>query len=262
MNERSEFNASFEQVTLLITHYNRSKSLERLLESFDSFECSFGEILVSDDGSKTEHISYIENLQEKFDFKLLKAVKNSGLGNNINKGQDAVTKPYTLYVQEDFVPLPGFQKVLRDGLEILLDNSDADYVRFYSYFAHPKVKYYKNGFSEMIFDPWSTDTNKFHLYSDHPHLRRSSFLNKFGRYNETKHSDKIEFDMMISFLRNKGKGYLYNDFKSVFDQVNSSTEPSTVKRDFWRNSNSLLIKIMRYFYRQYIFNYSYFLKKY
>jgi glycosyltransferase involved in cell wall biosynthesis len=252
----------FEQVTLLITHYNRSKSLERLLKSFDSYGCFFGEILVSDDGSSSEHIKFIESLQDKFHFKLLKAAKNSGLGNNINKGQDAATKPYTLYVQEDFVPMPGFEKPLRDGLDILLKDPMADYVRFYSYFAHPKVKYYKDGFSEMIFDPWSPDTNKFHLYSDHPHLRRSTFLEKFGRYNETKHSDKIEFDMMISFLRNKGKGYLYNDFRSVFDQVNNSAEPSTVKRNFWRSSNNPFVTIMRYFYRQYIFNYSYFLKKY
>lgn len=258
----SEKKRGFEQVTLLVTHYNRSKSLERLLASFASYNFTFGEILISDDGSKQEHINYIEELQNKFEFKLLKAVKNSGLGNNINKGQDAVTKPYTLYVQEDFVPLPGFQKVLEDGLGILLDNPKADYVRFYSYFAHPKVKYYRDGFSEMIFDPWSADTNKFHLYSDHPHIRRSTFLDKFGRYNETKHSDKIEFDMMISFLRNKGKGYLYNDYKSVFDQVNSSAEPSTVKRDFWRNSNNPVVSLMRYLYRQYIFNYSYFLKKY
>lgn len=257
-----ETREDFECVSLLITHYNRSKSLERLLESFASFGCTFGEIVVSDDGSNPDHISYIEDLQKRYEFRLIKAIKNSGLGNNINKGQDAVTKPFTLYVQEDFVPLPGFQRVLRDGLSILSDNEEADYVRFYSYFAHPKVRYYRDGFSEMIFDPWSPDTNKFHLYSDHPHMRRSSFTKKFGRYNETKHSDKIEFDMAIAFLRNKGKGYLYNDFKSVFDQVNSSTEPSTVKRDFWRNSNNGLVRLMRYFYRQYIFNYSYFLKKY
>jgi len=252
----------FDKVTLLITHYNRSQSLERLLASFDSYNCTFNEILVSDDGSKPEHVEYIENLKNKYDFTLLKAPKNKGLGNNLNKGQDAVKSPYTLYVQEDFVPLPGFEKPLKDGLEILEQDQTADYVRFYSYFKHPETKAFKNGFSEMIFNPWSPDTNKFHLYSDHPHIRRSSFLQKFGRYNETKHSDKIEFDMMISFLRKKGKGYLYDNFKSVFDQVNSSEEPSTVKRDFWRNSDSALVKVMRYLYRQYIFNYSYFLKKY
>src|SRR5690349_14455688 len=138
----SEIKTRFEHVTLLITHYNRSKSLERLLESFDSYGCVFGEVLVSDDGSKPEHIDYMEKLQGRFDFKLLKAAKNSGLGNNINKGQDAVTKPYTLYVQEDFVPMPGFEKPLSEGLKILQTDPQADYVRFYSYFAHPKVKYF------------------------------------------------------------------------------------------------------------------------
>lgn len=258
----SEIKNHFEQISLLITHYNRSKSLERLLQAFNLYGCSFGEILVSDDGSSSDHLSFIENLQEKYDFRLLKAIRNSGLGNNINKGQDAVKNLYTLYIQEDFVPMPGFEKPLRDGLNILQDNPEADYVRFYSYLRYPKLKYYGDGFSEMVFDPWSLDTNKFHLYSDHPHLRRSTFLNKFGRYNETKHSDKIEFDMMISFLRNKGKGFLYTDFKSVFDQINNSEEPSTVKRDFWRNSDNFLVRFIRYFYRQYTFNYSFFLKRY
>jgi len=252
----------FDSVTLLITHYNRSKSLERLLASFAGYNCSFFEILVSDDGSKPEQIAYLKSLQDRFDFRLLTAAKNSGLGNNINKGQDAVKSEYTLYIQEDFVPLPGFEKHLLDGLNILVENKDADYVRFYSYIDYPNLKLYKDGFSEMVFNPWSPDTNKFHLYSDHPHLRRSTFLKKFGRYDETKHSDKTEFDMMISFLRHKGKGYLFHDYKSVFDQVNSSAEPSTVKRDFWRSSGNPLIKTARFFYRQFIFNYSYFLKKY
>lgn len=254
--------AHFANVTLLITHYNRSKSLERLLDTFRASNCSFEDILVSDDCSSPEHINYLENLQQRLDFKLLKALKNSGLGNNINKGQDAVKTPYTLYVQEDFVPMKGFLKPLKDALAIIEQDPKTDYIRFYSYLPYLNAKYYKDGFSEMVFSKWDINTTKFQIYSDHPHLRRSTFLDKFGRYNETKHSDQIEFDMTISFLKNKGKAYLYDEYKSVFDQVNSSDEPSTVKRDFWRNNNSLLIKFMRYFYRQYKFNYSYYLKKY
>ncbi len=108
--------APFSTVTLLITHYNRSKSLERLLSAFKQWDCVFGDVVVSDDGSKPEHIEYLEALQQKYPFRLVKTPVNKGLGNNINKGQDAVTTPYTLYVQEDFIPTDLFRERLAGAL--------------------------------------------------------------------------------------------------------------------------------------------------
>lgn len=250
----------FENVTLLITHYNRSSSLERLLAAFSDLNVSFYDIVVSDDGSKKEHVDYIENLKSKFKFTLVTTPKNSGLGNNINKGQDAVKTAYTLYVQEDFVPLECFSRHFENGLKIMTEDRDTDSVRFYSYIRYPHLKPFRDGFSQMIFDKWSLNLDKATMYSDHPHLRRSTFMEKFGRYTEIKKSDQTEYDMMISFLRNKGKAYFFEDYKSVFDQVNTDLEPSTVKRNYWRNSNLLIIPALRQLYRQLKFNYSYFLK--
>ena len=85
----------FPQVTLLITHYNRSNSLQRLLISLIEQDCTFGEIIVSDDSSTPEHQAKLKQLQTIYTFKLIGTIQNKGLGNNINKGQDAVTKPYT-----------------------------------------------------------------------------------------------------------------------------------------------------------------------
>lgn len=254
----------FGKITLLVTHYNRSKSLERLLSTFAATNCTFSEIVVSDDGSKPEHVEYIKSLHDRYDFKLVTAPKNSGLGHNINKGQDAVKSEYTLYVQEDFIPLPGFEKPLMDGLQIMEEDKSTDTVRFYSYLNYTNLKPFKNGFSEMVFDPWSLNLNKFPLYSDHPHLRRSNFFNKFGRYAEGKNPEKTEFDMMISYLQHKGKGYLYDDYKSVFDQINSSDEPSTMnhQRKSWRKGDGVVLDIVRKLYRQVLFNYSLFFKKY
>jgi len=254
----------FGKITLLVTHYNRSKSLERLLSTFAATNCTFFEIVVSDDGSKPEHVAYIKSLQDKYDFKLVTAPKNSGLGNNINKGQDAVKSEYTLYVQEDFIPLPGFEKPIADGLRILEENKAADTVRFYSYLNYTNLKPFRDGFSEMVFDPWSKNLDKWPLYSDHPHLRRSNFFDKFGRYAEGKNPEKTEFDMMISYLQHKGKGYLYNDYKSVFDQINTSSEPSTMnnERKSWRKGEGYWLDVARVIYRQVLFNYSLFFKKY
>ena len=95
---------NFPNVSLLITHFNRPDSLRRLLERFNSLSCYFGEIIVSDDCSKKDNLAKLAKLKDEFDFTLVTSTVNKGLGNNLNKGQDRVSKPYTLYVQEDFVP--------------------------------------------------------------------------------------------------------------------------------------------------------------
>ena len=101
MSEKLSFH--FQNVCLLITVYNRTESLERLLNSFEKLSISFHEIVVSDDASDQEHLNKLDILKTIYNFKLITSRKNKGLSNNINKGQDAVTAEYTLYIQEDFV---------------------------------------------------------------------------------------------------------------------------------------------------------------
>ncbi|MCJ8211828.1 glycosyltransferase [Mucilaginibacter sp. RS28] len=240
---------NFPDVTLLVTHYNRSQSLQRLLQAFQNQQISFGDIVVSDDGSKPEHLDYLKSISEKFGFRLITTPVNKGLGNNINKGQDAVTTPLTLYVQEDFDPKPGYGAHLTDAVAIINERQDIDLVRFYAYFKYPYLKPYKNGFSEMLFSLWNISYRKFHVYSDHPHLRRTSFFSKFGRYPEGLKGDRTEFLMALSFLKHGGKAMIYEDYKGLFDQVNSSDEPSTMTRSDFRQSNNPVIAAGRAVYR-------------
>lgn len=247
----------FSDVTLLITHYNRSRSLERLLQSFAQLGVSFGGIVVSDDGSQPEHLQYLQLLQNSLHFTLVTTEKNRGLGNNINKGQDAVSTPYTLYVQEDFDPQAIFPEHFQDGLAIINNRNDIDIVRFYAYTRYPYLKPLGKGFSEMLFAVWKPGYKKFYAYSDHPHLRRTSFFEKFGRYAEGRKVEKTEYLMMMSFLRNKGKAVIYEDIHSLFEQKNSSSEPSTVRRNFWRESEGFVLTNLRHLYRHLKFNFDY-----
>lgn len=249
-------------VTLLITHYNRSQSLERLLQSFTNLGCVFEDIVVSDDGSKQEHKDYINELKEIFVFRLISTEKNKGLGNNINKGQDAVKTPYTLYVQEDFVPATDFIRHFTNSINILNERQDIDMVRFYAYFKYPYLKPYKDGYAEMNFKFWFPGYEKFYCYSDHPHLRRSNFFQKFGRYPEGLKGDVTEYRMMMSFLQQKGKGMFYLDYRNLFFQKNSTEEPSTMKRNFLRESNNFLINIIREIYRYFKLSFDYLFIKY
>ena len=252
----------FEDVALLITHYNRSKSLERLLESLREQRCFFEEIVVSDDCSNAEHRAYIEeNLVPRFGFRFLTVPRNGGLGQNINKGQDAVICPFTLYIQEDFIALNGCGEHIQNGRALMKEQPDLDIVRFYSYLGYPRLVTVRAGFSEMIFKVGDKGLHKFAFYSDHPHLRRSNFLQQFGRYKEGLNPENTEFRMMISFLQRKGKGLLFEDYKSVFEQVNTAVEPSTMKRKFWRFSDSRAIMLAVTSYRYLKFYGTYFFRK-
>lgn len=248
----------FPDVTLLVTHYNRSASLARLLSSFEKLDCRFEQIVVSDDGSEPEHREQLRSLQQQYRFTLVTTPTNKGLGNNINKGQDAVTTLYTLYVQEDFVPQTLFPGVFSDALTLINQREDLDVVRFYAYFDYPYLRPYRFGFSEMIFKWTLPGYKKFYYYSDHPHLRRSTFFARFGRYAEGIKVEATEYQMMMSFLANKGKALFYTNYTTVFEQVNSSSEPSTVKRNFWRESGNPLVFLLRHFYRHIRFNIDYF----
>lgn len=255
----AENNSNFPDISLLITHYNRPESLERLLQSFRELACNFGEIIVSDDGSKPENLDKVKLLGERYDFTLVSTPVNKGLGNNINKGQRAVQKAYTLYVQEDFVPTNAFPAKLKESLEYMDSDKDLDLIRFYSYQLFPFLKPIGNGFSQMLFNPYSfLDTyNKFYMYSDHPHLRRSSFLEKFGPYKEGVNVEQAEYSMMMSFLKKKGKGLFYEDYKSLFDQKNSASEPSTFERNWKRHPTNIFIRMARHVYRHFKFNLNY-----
>jgi len=248
---------TFNGVTLLVTHYNRSQSLEQLLKSFAELECRFEDIVVSDDGSKPEHIAYLQSLQAQFKFRLITTPKNRGLGNNINKGQDAVQTPLTLYVQEDFTPAAIFPERFEHALRLMNERQELDMVRFYAYFEYPYLKNEDNGFYEMAFGLWKPGYRKFYMYSDHPHLRRTSFFQKFGRYIEGQKGDFTEYTMMMSFLKKKGKALFYKDFTGLFTQKNSEVEPSTMTREVWRQSDNFFLSQLRHLYRHLKFNFDY-----
>ncbi len=100
------------------------------------------------------------------------------------------------------------------------------------------------------------------MYSDHPHLRRSSFLQKFGRYPEGVKGDITEYRMMMSFLQHRGQGLFYEKYRDVFHQKNSADEPSTMKRNYLREARNPFVSVLRYLYRHLKLNIDYHFKRY
>lgn len=240
----------FDRVTMLVTHYNRSKSLEHLLKRCAEENLGFDEIVVSDDGSKPAHLEYVKQLQAKYGFKLITTPVNKGLGNNINKGQDAVTSPYTLYVQEDFEPTPEFATNFYNAVK-LMDDESWDMIRFYTFpwAPFPYLQNYKYGYAKMLFKPyvWHMNHLKFRIYSDHPHLRRSNYFEKFGRYVEGERGDPTEYNMCLKFIQKGGKALMFNG-PDLFLHEAGAIEPNTMVRSKWKLSNSLPVTTLRRMY--------------
>lgn len=242
----------FEEVTLLITHYNRSESLIRLLNAFQSLEMSFYEVLVSDDFSSGKHMEALIELDKEGRIRLLKAERNGGLGNNQNKGHKAVNSPFVLYVQEDFVPKPAFPEKFQLSLELMREDDKLDCVRYYAYKKYPFKTPVRGGFSKMHFGLMKPGYKKFFQYSDHPHLRRKNFLEKFGLFKEGLHGEVTEYHMMMSALQNNFNGLLYDEIDGLFEQLND-IEPSSLYRSDWKEkrrfSNNIFILIPREIFR-------------
>ena len=245
----------YDEVSLLITHYNRSGSLENLLSSFSRLHCTFGEIVVSDDGSRPEHLEKLRQMQTSYSFKLITTPKNKGLGNNINKGQDAITNKYTLYIQEDFEPSEKFPEKLSESLILMERHTELDIVKYYSYYFYPYLKPFNSDFDLMFLPTLGWDYSKIYAYTDHPHLRRSTFFQKFGRYPEGLKGDLTEYKMCISFLQNSGQGLFYKDFANLLTQKNSGEEPSTMTRESWKSKQNVFMNLLRDTYRQIKYNY-------
>jgi len=245
---KTELKNHFPHITLLITHFNRSESLERLLKEVNKLGISFYEIIVSDDCSNEQHLNYLKKLQQIYPFSLAETKKNGGLGNNINKGQDLVKSKYTLYIQEDFIPKPHFPEKLQSAVTIMDQDKKWDIVSFYAYFPYPYLKPFGDGFSEKYFPKSLLKGNnlKFYFYSDHPHLRRTEFFEKFGRYNETVNSDETELQMSLSVIQNQGHALFYNDHYALLEQVNSADEPSTASfRKSWGERKNIAMRFVK-----------------
>ncbi|MCJ8210411.1 glycosyltransferase [Mucilaginibacter sp. RS28] len=241
----------FDRVTLLITHYNRSKSLEHLLAKCAEFGLSFQETIVSDDGSKPEHLEHVKQLQPNYGFRLVSTPVNKGLGNNINKGQDAVTTPYTLYVQEDFEPTANFAPNFTNAVRLMDEEKQWDLIRFYTFpwAPFPYLRDYKYGFSEMLYRPqvWFLNHLKFRIYSDHPHLRRSDFLHKFCRYREGERGDPTEYAMCLCFIKKGGKALMFKG-PDLFLHEAGGIEPNTMVRSTWKLKQSVFVNSLRFVY--------------
>jgi glycosyltransferase involved in cell wall biosynthesis len=244
----------YRDVTLLITHFNRTTSLERLLLSFQRLDMVFAEVIVSDDASNTPHLQHLQELQMVYHFRIVTAERNGGLAANINRGQRAVTTPYILYVQEDFEVTRLFKTTMPEALALMEQDKGLDLVRFFAHYRYPYLRPYSGDFEKVAIPLLALDYTKIYSYSDTPHLKRVGFEKKFGAYREDLKADRMEYRMCVSFIVNKGRCVITKHYASLFIHNNLATEPSTATRPPRQSSKDFLIQIIRFWYRQLKYN--------
>ncbi|MGI4736141.1 MAG: glycosyltransferase family 2 protein [Janthinobacterium lividum] len=160
--------ALFDDVTLLITHYNRSGSVQRLLETLLAQQLRFAAIVVADDGSLPAHRQRLEHLAPVYGLQLVASARNYGLGHNLNQGQAHVQTALTLYVQEDFLPTPKFGPALQQAVALMRRDAQWDLVRFFANFRYPYTTPYQGEFAAITIPPFALDYHKIYAYSDNP----------------------------------------------------------------------------------------------
>ncbi|RXK87123.1 glycosyltransferase family 2 protein [Filimonas effusa] len=245
----------YKDVTLLITHYNRPHSLERLLRSLQQAGIGFEEIIVSDDASDEQHFPLLQALQLQYKFTIIPGQVNKGLGHNLNKGQAAVKTSLVLYIQEDFEFTSLFIQDLPDAISIMNRDAQLDLVRFFAHARYPYLRPYSTAYEEMYMPLFATDYHKIYAYSDTPHLRRADFSSKFGPYKEGINADRTEYWMCVSFIRNKGRCVISRHYAGLFLHHNTPDEPSTIRRPGRQFSNNFFVRTARYWYRQIRYNF-------
>lgn len=82
----------------------------------------------------------------------------------------------------------------------------------------------------MYFPVFSNGCRKIYAYTDHRYLNRTGFPNKFPLYREDFKPDATAYNMMMSFPKKRERCIFYGDYKTLFDQLNSTLEPIIIRR--------------------------------
>ena len=225
-------------ISILTTHYNRSEALVLCLKAIEEVHLDVDyEIVVSDDGSDQEHLDTIKTLNIDT---LVLSNKNEGLASNLNKGIKACKGKYILYVQEDFLMLPEFKNVLKEGLE-LLDAHILDMIRYRSNYRFKKLQACTENISKIP----KFSLKNFHIntfqYSDHPFLTTPSFFDTVGYYLDNTSVGYGETEFAIRILKSNArigisKRNYFNNIEGVSSTVYSSDmrQRRGIKKRLWR----------------------------
>ena len=220
-------------ISILITHYNRPIDLLQCIKAIRVANIANSEIVVSDDGSKTDVINLIKSYG--IDTLLLSDI-NMGLAANINKGLEACKGKFIIYCQEDFILSPKIYDVIPECIK-LINSKKTDIVRFTSNFNFNKLVKLTDTISLIPRFSFKNFKQNYYRYSDHPFITKKQFYNKYGYYLENTSGRFGETEYAIRICNSNAKIAITN--KSFASTIEGSQ--SVLINEL--NSNQPRIKI-------------------
>lgn len=169
------------RISVLVTSYRRPALVARTLERLRS-TCDYPnlEFVLSDDGSPED--DYREMLSCEFD-RVVRSDRNRGLGANMNQGIRACTGSYILNLQDDWDFL-GPRDLMRQAVEVLEAAPELHLVRFTTSGGSFAGAERRRVLDQEVLVATSRTTESLYLYSDNPHLKRATFHQTFGFFDE------------------------------------------------------------------------------
>lgn len=227
-------------LSVLITSYNRPNALSACLEAIKAMDFDIPyEVVVTDDGSKEEHISEIKTLKG-IDL-LLTSEKNKGLGANLNKGIKACKGPYILYCQEDFLLKKELVPALKESF-LLLDDGNLDMIRFQANYKFPSLNHVSGHIYKIPHFSFKNFYVNTFQYSDNPFVTKKEFYEEVGYYLEGERGDYGETEFAIRVLSFKRKIGITQPY--LVEAHKGST--STIRKNVTRPKKRVTKKLKRF----------------
>ena len=230
-------------LVILIVHYNRFELLKKTLNSLKKAFSDKVDYLITDDSSPPSVIKKLNTLNIDF----VKNIRNKGTGGNTNNGLLTIDNKFILQIQDDFeLKCDKELKILHSMIDIMKNNQDIDILRFYGTPKGLKVKEKRDykGLSILIYDN-NTILNypySFHLYSDTPHLKRSTFHKDYGLYKEYTKMEWTETEFAMRCLENKVTIASVEQMNDIF--IHNGEKVSFRKKNNAQKSNSIYLQCL------------------
>lgn len=214
-------------VSVVFISYNRPHTLVAAYEGFlahTDYPRDRLELVLSDDCSNEFTRAVYKELP--FD-RVAVAAKNQGLGANQNRGVRSATADYLLMIQDDWMAV-GPSNYLRRAVSVLEANQNANVVNFICVDSVPIERREKICDEQIIWlgTKLSAVGDLEQLtdqpYTDQPHLKRRSFHDRFGFYDESLAVHRLELGFARQLVKSEASGFVRIEGLTPFRDIGRS----------------------------------------
>jgi GT2 family glycosyltransferase len=208
-------------VSVVIVGYRRPELLKRTVTSFLATNTYANiEMILSDDGSPPEELRRMKELP--FD-RVVESRRNTGLGANTNRGLGAARGEFVLQLQDDW-ECCGPGGFIESSIEVAREWPELGFLRLrtpqeeltYS------VRHSTGGRVVRVYDAPQPVADQF-VYTDTPHFKSRSAIERLGPYLESRSMARTEIDMRDRFNRQTAVRAAFIEGSHAFEHIGAGS---------------------------------------